>query len=346
MKTENRIVLSIAASLLAGFLSGCGNGGPQVSPDGIEEPHSLTFAMDWLAVPAQAGFYQALGSGGYREAGLDITIEEATSSSQYPTSRVAAGQIELCVAESTRLLQAVAKGIPLVAIFCHNSSMPTCLVVHKDGPIRSFADLDGKRLLVTPGVPWIDYLKQRYEIDFRVSARPPSLAQFMRDTSLEAVQQVYATNQLQILEEAGVPHRPLMLTDAGYDPMRLVVARKEWADANPEIIEAFARASMQGYHDYFFKDPRPGNAELQTRNPLLSDQRIEYHNKRVMEGPWIFPDAASGVPFGWVPPERLAQDRDLLIEIGLLEPDSLPPIEELIYSPELLKGFAWDGQPR
>ena len=73
-------------------------------------------ALNWYPEPEFGGFYQALLSGGYRAAGLDVTILPGGPGAPV-LEQLAAGQVSVAISGADDLLTRRARGLEAVAIF-------------------------------------------------------------------------------------------------------------------------------------------------------------------------------------------------------------------------------------
>ena len=75
----------------------------------------IVFATDWLAQAEHGGFYQAIAEGTYKKHGLDVTIRMGGPQVN-GLQLLAAGQIDVAMADGLQVLSAVEQDVPLVAI--------------------------------------------------------------------------------------------------------------------------------------------------------------------------------------------------------------------------------------
>lgn len=273
--------------------------------------------MDWLAAPAQAGFYHALAKGYYEAVGLDVTIHEG-GAAENPVVKVATGHRTFGVSSTTSAIIHHDQGVALSAVLAYNKSIPRGLVMAVDRGIEDWRDLDGQTIHVTPGFPWTRFIEETYDITFSKAPRPQSMAAFLSDPSGKMIMEVYLTNQPFLLEQAGFNYRAMALRDAGYDPMRLIVCQKAFADAHPEVVASFVEASIRGFNEYFHEDSSAGNAEMMQRNPALKPDRLAYNFRKLRDEGWVFGSDGEWT-FGTMPVERIQPEADFLHKIGLTE---------------------------
>jgi NitT/TauT family transport system substrate-binding protein len=91
----------------------------------------------------------AADSGAFRNAGLDVSIQKANSGAAVAAA-VAGGSIEIGKSSLVALITAHVKGLPFVVVApagMYDTAAPTVgLIVAKDSPLKSGADLNGKTL--------------------------------------------------------------------------------------------------------------------------------------------------------------------------------------------------------
>lgn len=110
-----------------------------------EAADKLTLILDWFVNPDHAPIVVAQEKGYFAEAGLDLDVVAPADPSD-PPKLVAAGKAELAISyQPTHQIQ-VAQGLPLVRIATVISTPLNSVVVLKDGPIKSIADLKGKKV--------------------------------------------------------------------------------------------------------------------------------------------------------------------------------------------------------
>ena len=114
-------------------------------------PIKVILQADWYPQPEHGGFYNALIKGYYKDEGLDVTIQPGG-----PYNSVAAagfgGRGAVWDGSSDMILEAVADGQPLIAVAATMQHDPQGIMVRKDSPIQSFADLNGHTVAIKTGI--------------------------------------------------------------------------------------------------------------------------------------------------------------------------------------------------
>ena len=105
----------------------------------------LTVLLDWFVNPDHAPLVIAKEGGFFARAGLDVDLV-APADPSAPPRLVAAGQADVAVTYQPDLMLQVKEGLPLVRFGTLIETPLNCLIVLKDGPVKTLADLKGKKV--------------------------------------------------------------------------------------------------------------------------------------------------------------------------------------------------------
>ena len=105
----------------------------------------LTVILDWFVNPDHGPIIVAQQRGYFTAAGLEVTII-APADANDPPKLVAAGRADLAISYQPQLYLLVAEGLPLKRVGTLVATPLTSLIVLADGPVKSIADLKGKRI--------------------------------------------------------------------------------------------------------------------------------------------------------------------------------------------------------
>jgi NitT/TauT family transport system substrate-binding protein len=241
----------------------------------------LVFTTDWLAQAEHGGFYQAVAEGTYRKYGLDVQIRMGGPQVN-GLQLLAAGQVDIAMADALQVLSAVEQNVPLVAFAATFQKNPTVIISHPGA--NRLEDLKGKPIAIgaasnTTFWPW---LRQKYA--FTDAQKRPygfSVQPFLADRTLS--QQGFATSEPFSIEKGGVRPVVFLLADFGYPPysQALVVTRTTLAKRT-DALERFLRASAEGWRSYL-ANPQPGNALIKAGNPEMTDELLAYGVRKLVE---------------------------------------------------------------
>jgi len=104
-----------------------------------------TIALEWFLNPDHLPIVNAKERGFFRDEGIDLSILIPTVPEE-SLALVAHGKADFAVGEQTNLIKARAAGDPLVSIAPLLAHTVVCLMYLTDGPIKSLADLRGRRV--------------------------------------------------------------------------------------------------------------------------------------------------------------------------------------------------------
>src|SRR5258708_39959996 len=116
-----------------------------ISPACGHAADKLTVILDWFVNPDHAPLIVAQEKGFFAEEGLDVQII-APADPNDPPKLVAAGQADIAVSYQPQFQMQVGQGLPLVRIGTLIATPLNCLLVPADGPIKTIADLKGRKI--------------------------------------------------------------------------------------------------------------------------------------------------------------------------------------------------------
>lgn len=105
----------------------------------------LTVILDWFINPDHAPLIVGKQKGFFAEEGLDVDLI-APADPNSPPKLVAAGEADLAVSYQPQLHLQVAEGLPLKRIATLVATPLSSLVVLDAGPVKSIADLKGRKI--------------------------------------------------------------------------------------------------------------------------------------------------------------------------------------------------------
>jgi NitT/TauT family transport system substrate-binding protein len=118
----------------------------------------LTLQLEWVTSGYHAPFYLSAAKDWYKDAGLDVAITPGTGSAT-TVQLVASGQSDVGHASLSSMAFARGKGVPVIGIANFFRTGDICLFVPNDSPVKTVADLKGKKLIATSTsfeAPFID----------------------------------------------------------------------------------------------------------------------------------------------------------------------------------------------
>src|SRR3979409_611126 len=218
---------------------------------------SMKFSLDGrleglaatLLVPQDKGYFKA--------AGLDVTVDEASSVTE-PITRVASGAYEMGLADINALIKYRDQHptAPLKAVFMIYNKPPFAIVARKSRGITEPKQLEGKKLGAPPAgvtfAEWplfakinnVDISKVTIET-IGIPVRAPMLAAGQIDAALGFSFRLYVD-----LKDRGVPLDELVLMPMGDHGMKLygnaIIVNSKFAAEKPEAVKTFLHAFLKG----------------------------------------------------------------------------------------------------
>ncbi|MFT3780170.1 MAG: ABC transporter substrate-binding protein [Ottowia sp.] len=286
----------------------------------------FTYLTNWYAQAEHGGFYQAIATGLYKQAGLDVTLK--MGGPQVNVVQLMAGGQADCVMGSSdlQMLQTREGGVPVTTVAAVFQKDPQVLIGHED--VKKFEDLKGKTILIASSAqrgywPW---LKAKFGLtDAQTRPYTFNIQPFVADKN--AVQQGYLTSEPFAIQKAGVKANVLMFSDHGFPAYATTIScMDKTLKERAKAVQAFVKASMEGWKSYL-ADPAPGNALIKKDNPNMTDEQLAYSVAKLKEMGMVTGGDAPRLGIGAMTPERLKASHDFLVEHKLLDPAKVKPGE-------------------
>jgi NitT/TauT family transport system substrate-binding protein len=239
----------------------------------------VTFGLDWVAEPEYGGYYQALATGIYKKYGLDVSII-AGGPQVNNAQRLIGGRLTFDITSNSFLaLNFVQEGIPYVVVAAGFQKDPDILMAHPGVGNDSFEDLKGKPIAVSSDTraSWWLYLKAKYGYnDRQLKSYGFSLAPFLTDP--QAIQEAYVTSEPYLVQQqTGKKPVVLMISDAGFDGYASLIATSDkLVKTDPELVQRFINASIEGWYSFLYGDPTPGFNAILKANPEMTPGLMHY----------------------------------------------------------------------
>ena len=220
----------------------------------------LKVMLDWFINPDHGPLFVAEERGYFKEAGLEVTLQPPADPN-LPPRLVAARKYDLAVSYQPQLHLQVNEGLPLVRISTLVATPLNTIVVLEDGPIKSIADLKGKRVGFSVGGledVLLGTVLGKYGLsmsDVKLVNVNWSLSPSLFAGKVDAVIGAYRNFELNQMDIEGRPGRAFYLEEEGvpaYDEL-IVVAHKDTLD-DPRF-RAFNHAIERGVQ-YMINHPQ------------------------------------------------------------------------------------------
>ena len=285
---------------------------------------AVSLRLNWYMGGVHAPFFLGKERGYYREAGLDLTVNEGRGSAN-TAQVVAAGTDTFGLADSSSVMRLVSKdaGIRTVMSLLNTSSFGVISLAETG--IRAPKDLEGKKLAITAG----DALTQLF----------PAFAGFNKlDTSKITLVQIDPAGKVVALLEkrvdailGGLDDQYFLVKQKGFDPAGMgfakngintvgltILTQDATIAAKPELVRRFVAATQKSWAAAK-ADPDAAIAAL-----MKAKQGLDFDsqkNQLVADLPNLASPATEGKPIGWGALSDWEATETLLKQYGNLETD-------------------------
>jgi NitT/TauT family transport system substrate-binding protein len=239
----------------------------------------VTFGTNWKAQAEHGGFYQAVATGIYENHGLNVTIRPGGPQVNH-RQLLLAGRIDFNMAGNMfAAFNNAENDIPTVMVASMFQKEPQILMAHPDVGHDSLEDLKGTPILISNDarLTFWEWLKATYGYtDEQILPYTFNAAPFLADE--QAVQQGYVTSEpFAVQQQGGFKPVVFLLADFGYDSYSTMIeTTRSTVEENPDLVQRFVDASIEGWYSYLYGDPAPANDLIKADNPEMSDEQIAF----------------------------------------------------------------------
>ena len=285
-----------------------------------QAPEKITFLTSWYAQAEHGGFYQALATGLYQKAGLDVTLKMGGPQIN-GLQLLTAGQADLIMGYDFQVMSAVEKGLPVTTVAASFQTDLQGMLTHDD--VKSLADLKGKTILVaTSGrSSWWPWLKAKYGYtDEQSKPYTFNLQPFFADKN--TAQQAYPSSEPFQAQKANEPAKFFLFAHEGYPPYgTTIVTTQDMMKSKPDTVKRFVRATMEGWVSYF-KNPAAGNALIKKDNPNMSDEQLSFALQQLKDLKVLSSGDAAKSGVGTITEARWKKTYEYLVTEKLIKPET------------------------
>lgn len=208
----------------------------------------MTVLLDWFVNPDHGPLIIAEEKGYFSDVGLEVEIV-APADPSAPPKLVAAGQAELAISYQPQLHLQIAGGLPLLRVGTLVATPLNCLLILENGPIKTPADLKGKKIgFSVAGVEeaLLVTILSRYGVsldDVELINVNFSLSPALMSKQVDAVIGAFRNFELNQMDIENVPGRCIYIEEEGvpaYDEL-IYVANPDRMDR--DMLARFMRAT-------------------------------------------------------------------------------------------------------
>ena len=311
-----RSFLATSSLALAGPLAGLG-------PARAQTAQKLTMGTNWKAQAEHGGYYQAVATGIYRKAGLDVTIRMGGPQINHP-QLLAAGAIDFNMGSNCfSALNYAKNNIPMLCVGTVFQKDPQVLVAHAGQGNDSLAALKGKPIMISQPARagYWQFLRIKFGYtDDQIRTYTFNMAPFLADKS--AIQQGFVTSEPYKLEQAGAKIVVHLLADGGYSSYATTIETSaKLVNDKPDVVQRFVNGTIEGWYSYLYGDPGPANALIKKDNPEMTDDYIAYSRAAMKKHGLVDSGDAERLGIGAMTDARWKDFHATMVEAGLYPAD-------------------------
>lgn len=214
---------------------------------------AVSLRLNWQILGFHAAFYLGVERGYFRDAGINLTINEGRGGA-VTAQAIGAKSDQFGIVDGGTTIVSAVRGIPIRTVASLMNSGIFAVVARADANIRSAKDLEGKTIAVTAG----DALTQLWPAVVRVNKLDASK---IRLVNVDPAGKIIATLEKRTdallgsidaqsfqLEAKGVKTSMLSYDDLGVRLVGLtVVAHEDTIKSNPDLVRRFVRATRRSF---------------------------------------------------------------------------------------------------
>jgi len=244
-----------------------------------QTPKPMKRTLNFLAGGPQAGFMYAKKLGYYKDAGIDLTIEEGKGSAT-TAQQVATNQTDVAFADAPAAMQIRSKGAPVKIVAPILQTNGFAIISIEGSGINTPKDLLGKRLAVQPGTAQttlLDAILAENKIDKTkvdiVNIDPAALVGALLEKKVDAILAGADFQSVQI-RDRGFKVKDILYRDVGVPTVGLsIIARDDRLKADADLYKRFVAASLKGW-DEARKNPDAAAAAVIEQFPAVTKEQI------------------------------------------------------------------------
>jgi len=277
----------------------------------------LRVLTNFYPEPSHGGLYQALATGIYEKAGLDVEIRPGGPQIN-GMQLLTAGEVDVVMSASITVLSGVERGVPSVVIMPSFQSDPQVIVTRPD--INSLTDLKGRKILITTlgrSSYWL-WLKSRFGfVDEQLGPYTGNFQPFLQDPTVALGGVV--TSEPYHIRKAGADVKYFLLAKDGYPPYGYpLVAMQSLVTKQRDEVGRFVQSSLEGWKS-FMADPSPALKLIKAGRPDATDEWLAYAIETIKGLKLVDGGDAQQAGIGVMTEARWKQLADFMTEVGLIK---------------------------
>lgn len=293
------------------------------SPALSKDLDKVILGTGWLAQAEHGGYYQALADGTYEKYGLEVSI--LMGGPQAPNrARLTAGKVDFLQGTTLGAFDAVAQGVPTLAVAAYFQKDPQALLTHPEKGFKDLSELASLKKIYMGGsgydtfFRWIKAVYPGFS-DEQYAPYTYNPGPFLADP--DSAQQAYITSEpLDIKKQAGWEPTAFLLSDYGYSSYaNLIETSQKLVDEKPDVVQRFVDATAIGWYNYIYGDPSAANALIKADNPEMTDEQIAFTIDQLKKLGIVNSGDAVKMGVGCMTEERMTSFFDSMVKAKVMD---------------------------
>jgi len=233
----------------------------------------VTLMLNWYVYGEHAPFYYGKEKGFFKDAGIDLEIQEGRGSATV-TQVVGAKTVQFGYVDVPTMMRAAVKGAPVVAVGVALQTNPMSAMGFAEKNIRKPEDIKGKTVATTPGDSmsqiWPLFLKKTglKESDFKtVSGDAVTKLNAVINGQADLLLGYVMDQSMKIKDATGKDVFPIKFSDYGVNLVSSgIIAHKDFVKENADLVKRFMAAATKSLEEAS-KNPRAAAQAILNANP-------------------------------------------------------------------------------
>jgi len=284
----------------------------------------VTLMLNWYVYGEHAPFYYGKEKGYFKDAGIDLEIQEGRGSATV-TQVVAAKTVQFGYVDVPTMMRAAVKGAPVIAVGVALQTNPMSVMGFAEKNIRKPDDIKGKTVASTPGDSmsqiWPLFLKKTglKESDFKtVSGDAVTKLNAVINGQADLLLGYVMDQSMKIKDATGKDVFPIKFADYGINLVSSgIIAHKSFVKENPDLVKRFMAAATKSVEEAS-KHPKDAAQAILNANPKGGRIETLTQGFELTIPLYRDPSGKKSQPFD-VTNNNMKDTVDVLVEYGGLE---------------------------
>ena len=298
-----------------------GSSAAPASPTPAASPVPLTVGLGYIPSVQFAQFYLAQQAGYYRDAGLEVTLQNKIDPDLI--TLLGQGAVDIGSGDGTSVIPAVSQGIPVVYTSTIYGQFPSIVIAKAGSGITTAADLKGKKIGIPGqyGSSWI--MLQALLKSANLTPADVTIVPFPDFGQAAALQQGavdaatgFANNEPIVLKQAGIDTAVLTVDAITPLPGPGLVTGTATLAAKKDALKAFTAATLRAMTE-IAADPQKGlDATFALVPDLAKDPALQRQILDATIATWK--NTRTNAPYGTIDTAGWQQSLDFMTTLGLV----------------------------